>query len=380
MPLSDMKVRSLKPRDRDYKTSDGDGLFLITRPNGTKMWRMKLRVGGVEKSLSFGTYPRVTLLDARRLRDDARRKLAEGVDPTKPDMGIPISPTFRSVADRWYGKNEGQWVGTYAIRLRNRLADDILPSLGPLPIASIRPQDVLACVRQIEARGAMEMARRVNHMVSAIFQFAIAEGEASTNPAREIVQAFAPLNPVKHRTALPAADLPALMVKLSDTTVGLAIRLITHTMVRTNELRLAEWGEFDGDLWRIPAEKMKMRRDHLVPLTPQSRAVIERLRAINGGSRWVFKTPGWREAPMSNNAMLYALYDYGYRGKATIHGMRSSASTWLNEHEFNRDWIEMQLAHVDGSVRGVYNSALYLRQRREMMTAWSDFLEPDELL
>jgi len=383
MALSDMKVRSLKPRERDYKTSDGDGLFVITRPNGTKMWRMKIRVAGVEKSLSFGIYPRVTLLEARRLRDDAKRKIEKGLDPTKPDMAIPISPSFRSVADRWYAANEAQWVSTYAIRLRNRLVVDVFPSLGDMLIAEIRPTDVLAAIRKIEARGAMEMGRRVNHMVSAIFQFAIAEGLTLTNPAREIVSALAPVNPVRHRNAIPANELPALvrtMWNYADQVSSLAAIFTIHTMVRTNETRFAQWSEITADgIWKIPAERMKMRRDHIVPLTTQALAVLEKARAL-GSDKWVFKTPGRADKPISENAMLYFLYRLGYAGRSTMHGMRSSASTWLNEHEFNRDWIEVQLAHVDGSVRGVYNSALYLRQRREMLTAWSEFLEPSELL
>lgn len=337
----------------------------------------------------MGTYPTIPLLEARRLRDEARRLLANGIDPSEhkrgevTEKGKPTE-TFRSVADRWFAKNELQWVDSYAIRLRNRMMEDIFPDLGKRPIGDITPREVLTTIRKIEDRGAIEMARRIFQMVGAVFRFAVAEDIIPSDPTRDISDALATRAAPKHRNAVPADDLPKLMATLAEgepVVSALGVRLTTHTMVRTNETRFAQWHEFeglDGDepIWRISADRMKMRREHIVPLTEQAVGIIEALREINGESQWVFKAPGRKDKPMSENAMLYLLYRHGLSGRATVHGMRSSASTWLNEQEFNRDWIELQLAHVDGSVRGIYNSALYLRQRREMLIEWSDFLEP----
>lgn len=391
MSLSDLKVRNLKPSQKPIKVSDSNGLHIYVTPKGTKSWRVSYRHGGKQRQVVLGTYPNIPLLEARRLRDEARRLLAKGIDPSAHKRGevtVEGKPTetFRSVADRWFAKNEAQWVDSYGMRLRNRMMGDIFPTLGETPIGEIAPRDVLLAIRKIEDRGSIEMARRIFQMVGAVFRFAVGEGIIPFDPTRDVVDALASRRAPKHRNSVPAKELPNLMATLSEgdpLVSALGVRLTTHTMVRTNETRFAQWHEFeglDGDepIWRLSAERMKMRREHIVPLTKQALAIIAALREINGKSKWVFKTPGRVDKPMSENAMLYLLYRHGLHGRATVHGMRSSASTWLNEREFNRDWIELQLAHVDGSVRGIYNSALYLRQRREMLAEWSDFLEPQD--
>ncbi|MDO5646316.1 integrase arm-type DNA-binding domain-containing protein [Paracoccus sp. (in: a-proteobacteria)] len=390
MPLTDLKIRSLKPKAKPYKTSDSDGLYLTTTPAGSKLWRFDYSFAGKRKTLSIGQYPLIPLIEARRLHKEARVKLSNGIDPSgqkrkAPGIAPGVRDSFREVADRWFMKNEHEWVTAHSVRIQNRLVADVFPHLGHLPIAEIKPRDVLDVIRRVEDRGSISMARRIYQTVGKIFRFAVSESLIPSDPTRDIADALANPKAVVHHNSLPAAELPELIDRIyrghGELISALGVVFTIHTMVRTNETRFAQWHEFEGldganPLWRISGERMKMRRDHQVPLTPQVLQILGRLREINGQSQWVFKTPGRQDKPMSQNAMIYFLYRLGYSGRSTVHGMRSSASTWLNEHEFNRDWIELQLAHVDGSVRGVYNAALYLRQRREMLQTWSDFLEP----
>ena len=385
MPLTDLKIRTLRPTDKPTKITDAEGLHLLVTPSGSKLWRMAYRFEGKQRQLAIGAYPTIPLLEARRLRDEAKRLLKRGVDPSQHKRGVVTdtgasSETFRSVADRWFAKSEADWVTAHAMRLQNRMAADVFPQIGSTPIVDLGPKDVLAIIRRIEERGAIDMARRVYQVIGKVFRFAVAEQIIPSDPTRDIADALAKPPPVDHHNSIPAHELPDLIKRLwdQDTVSALAAIFTIHTMVRTNETRFARWDEITSDgLWKIPSDRMKMRREHVVPLTPQAQRVLDRLPR---DSQWLFKTPGRRDKPLSENAMLYLLYRLGYAGRCTMHGMRSSASTWLNEHEWNRDWIELQLAHVDGSVRGVYNSALYLRQRREMLQAWSDFIEPDEFV
>ncbi|WP_333683084.1 tyrosine-type recombinase/integrase [Pontibaca methylaminivorans] len=393
MALSDTKIRALKSREKPYRVADAQSLYLQVTPSGGKHWRMNYTFEGRQKTLAFGSYPAVNLLAARMARDKAKQLLAEGIDPSgkKEAPAAPVAgETFEQVATRWFKLNKHRWVSAYAVRLRARLDQDILPHLGDKPIASIKPRDVLDTIRKIEARGAIEMARRIHQMVSQIFRFAVAENLIPFDPARDIGDALAPKPAPKRRSAMPAEEILEFLASVrayqGDPGVIFGLQLVAHTVVRTNELRMAEWGELedlDGDepIWRIPADKMKMRRDHIVPLTPQAVKIIKSIKPITGHQRWVFlSSVSGAAKPMSNNAMLFAMYRLGHHSRATVHGFRSSFSTWANERQFNRDWIEVSLAHVDNSIRGVYNSALYLPQRREMMGAWSDFIDPrDEI-
>lgn len=407
MSLSELKLKSLKPRETDYKISDGEALYAYITTKGSILWRMNYRFEGKQKTLAIGKWPVVTLLDARRRRDAAKRMIADGMDPAlvkqedkeeqraREATGVDDSATFKARGDHWFKLNESAWVPSYSIRLRNRLLDDVYPHLGEKPISEITAQDVLRVARLVEDRGAIEMARRIHDMIKNICALAVVEDYITINPARDTSIGLAPSGPVKHRTALKASELPNLMEKLNsdigglDSLPALGVKLIMHTMLRTDELRFAVWDELEGldsdkPVWRIPPHRMKIkgnkeqpRGDHIVPLTPQSLRIIEQVRKINGDSVYLFRSTQTKaEKPFSENAMLYHLYKCGYHKKATIHGFRSTASTVLNEHEFNPDWIEMQLAHIDASVRGVYNAALYLRQRRDMLLWWSNFLEP----
>lgn len=391
MSLSDAKLRNLKPAEKPFKTADGEGLYIVTNPNGSKLWRMGYRFGGKERVLSFGAYPHVTLLEARIKRGEAKKLLADGVDPgrvakiEKAEAKEQNAASFKVVADRWMKAHQDRWVSSYAVRLRSRMVEDVYPYIGSVPIADIRPREVLEVIRRVEDRGAVEMARRIYQMVGAVFKFAVGEALIESDPTRDIGKALAPARPPKHRTAPQEAHLGKLQLDIEtyqgEAITKLGLTLVLHTFVRTQEIRFAKWDEFsdlDGDnpLWSIDAERMKMRRDHIVPLTQQAVAVLRALRKAGGGSEWLLPSPIQHlNKPISENTLIYALYKMGYHSKATVHGFRATASTILNEREFNKDHIELQLAHVDHSIRGVYNAAKWLKQRRAMMDWWSNFLD-----
>jgi len=389
MSLSDVKVRALKPESAAYKVSDGEGLHVMVSPNGSKLWRLSYRFSGKQKTLALGRYPTISLLQARRARDTAKALLARGVDPSadrkaeRRKKSIAAANTFEAVANEWFEANQDRWVESYSSRLRSRMDDDLLPDLGKRPIAEIEPLEVLDVIRKIERRDAIEMAKRVMQMASAIFRYGVATARCSRDPTTDLKGALKPPRPPKRRTALPAAELAEFMTKLAaydgDRVTQLAMKLVVLTFVRTAELRFASWTEFEdldgrAPLWRIPADRMKMRRPHLVPLAPQAVAVLTELRGLTGKSKYLFPSPT-RSNVMSENTLIFALYRMGYHGRATVHGFRATASTVLNEHGFNRDWVEMQLAHFDGSVRGVYNAAEWLPGRRKMMGWWADYLD-----
>lgn len=389
MALTDAKLRALRPGPTPRKFADGEGLHILVSPSGARLWRLAYRFAGKQKLLALGAYPDMSLRAARRAKDDAKALLEEGLDPgherkmARIKERIAAGHTFESVANEWFELQCPGWVETYSSRLRSRLDGDLLPLLGKRPIASIEPVELLETVRQVEARDAPEMARRVLQMASAIFRFGVATGRCPRDPASDLRGALRAQGEVKRRSALRPGELPEFLQRLAaydgDALTRLALELVLHTFVRTSEVRFARWSEFEdlaGDkpLWRIPASRMKMRRDHLVPLSPQVVAILGQLRPLAGKSEYVAPAPT-RSKVISENTMLYALYRMGYHGRATVHGFRSTASTILNEHQFNRDWIEMQLAHFDGDVRSIYNAAEWLPGRREMMVWWSNYIE-----
>jgi integrase len=387
MKLNALQVKALLPRDKLYKIGDGHGLFLDITPKGVKLWRIQYRHGGKQKTAALGKYPEITLKDARERLARFKVKLSEGIDPNAKLKTLADDVlTFRMMGQRWFYKNESTWVKTYAKIVQRRLDDDIYSQIGHMPISEITPVHVLGAVRRVEARGAISTGRRLNQMISAIFMFSVAEGVATHDPSQIIKAALTPLKPPKRRKALPGAAVSAFIAKVRkddcQDVIKLAVELVAHTFVRTNEIRFAEWSDFDDlegirPMWLIPGSKMKMGRDHQVPLSDQAQEILMKLYKINSGSTWVFKTKRSPDnEPMSKSAMIECLYRCGYKDIASIHGLRATASTALNENEFNRDWIEMQLAHSDSSVRGVYNAALYVRQRRTMMQWWSDYIDP----
>ncbi len=377
MPLSDPKCRNTKALPKPQKLFDGEGLFLLVQPNGSKLWRMAYRYGGKQKTLAFGIYPHVSLSDARERRAEAKRLLAAGKDP-----GVGETPleTFASVAERWFEKEKEHCAESHTSRVISRVRREAFPTLGNRPIAEIEPPEILAVLRKVEARGAIEVAKRLRQSISSIFRFAIAEGHAKFNAAADVGEALKPSPRVRHFSMVKTGEMHDLVrdVKAYDgepsTRIGLLFAM--HVFVRTGELRFATWKEIedlDGaePLWRIPKERMKMGREHLVPL---SRQAVALLREMNLGTQYIF--PGLRGKPMSENTLLYGLYRLGYHSRQTVHGFRRLASTTLNEAGFNPDHIEMQLAHVEKNrVRGAYNAAEWLPARREMMQWWSDYLD-----
>jgi integrase len=385
MALTDLKIRALRAKPSAYKISDGEGLHLLVSTAGGKLWRMSYRFGGKQKTLSLGDYPRLSLLEARRARDEAKRMLFKGTDPgfakksEKRAKTIAAGNTFELVAQEWFEHTKARWVESYATRLKSRLEDDLIPELGLRPISEILPVDVLDAIRKIEQRDAIEMAKRVMQMASAIFRYGVATGRCMRDVTYDLRGALKPARPPKNRTALPMAEMSEFLNALEkydgDKVTKLALKLVLLTFVRTAELRFAKWSEFEAldtkdALWRIPAERMKMRRQHLVPLAPEAVEVLKRLRKLSGSSEYLFPAPT-KSNVISENTLIFALYRMGYHSRATVHGFRSTASTALNEAQFNRDWIEMQLAHFDGGVRGVYNAAEWLPGRRKMMSWWA---------
>ena len=385
--LSDAKARNAKPRARLYKISDGEGLFLVVMPSGSKYWRLKYFFAGKEKLLALGVYPEVALADARDRRAQARRVLAAGKDPaeakkeSKRLVALRSTNSFETIAREWYEKRKHEWAAPTITKTLGRLDRHVLPKLGPRPVAEINAPEVLAMLRIVEANGTLETARRVMQMCGQIFMYAIATGRAERNPVPDLRGALkTPV--VAHRSFLNANELPEYLEKLAAYDGGLqtrlALRFLLLTFVRTSELRGAQWNEINWDKaeWRLPAERMKMKELHIVPLSTQSIETLRDLQKHTGNREYLFPNQHNPATFMSENTMLYALYRMGYHSRATGHGFRSTASTILNEHGFRADVIERQLAHSErNNVRAAYNHAQYLPERRAMMQWWADYLD-----
>ncbi|MCJ8158594.1 phage integrase central domain-containing protein [Sphingomonas sp. LaA6.9] len=400
--LTDIALRALKPADKPYKKSDGGGLFILVQCDGKKFWRLSYRFGGKQKLLSGGRYPRVGLKAARTWRDAAKQQLARGLDPSaerkadKELLRAPVSNGFEDVAREWLETRTLGWSPRYAALVVGRLEADVFPFIGKTEISAITPRTILEVIRRIEARGAVEMAHRVKNHVSEIFRFAIPDGRCESDPCRDLSAAMTKPKPVQHRPKVSARELPEFFQRLGtdggSRLSHLALRWTMVTMVRSQETRFAEWSEFedlDGaePLWRIPPERMKMRSEHLVPLSHQAVTLLREIHGLNifrkAGNmrlgRFLFPVAGAQSLVISENRMHHIMYRLGLRGKATVHGFRGLASTVLNETGlFKDDWIEHQLAHQPRGVRAAYNSALYLQHRRPMMQWWADYLDTAE--
>ncbi len=388
--LSDAACRNAKAGDKPAKIHDSGGLYLFISPAGGKLWRVDYRHQGKRRTASLGAYPGVSLAAARKARDDLKSHLSAQLDPAqvkrqeKRTKQALSANTFEKIGREWFTAKVPSWVPSYSDRLMSRLEADIFPPLGRRPIAEIEPPDVLEAIRKVEARGAVELAKREMQVVGQIFRFAIASGRAKRDPTQDLRGALKSPGRPQHHRAMPRDDLPGFLHALDaydgEPMTKLALKIMVLTFVRTGELRAARWAEFEGldgpePLWRIPAARMKMRFEHLVPIAPQVVAVLQDLRPLAGRNPHLFPSPG-KEGFMSNNTMLFAMYRMGYHGRATVHGFRGMASTWLNEAGYNPDWIERQLAHDErNEVRGAYNSAQYLAGRRQMMRDWADFLD-----
>lgn len=390
MALTDAKLRSLKPRDKAYRVYDSGGLYVQVTPSGSRLWRFKYRFGGKERLLTLkGGYPKVKLADARAAVMEAKLKLREGIDPgARPDAkpkpaAVPYEATFKAVAMTWLDAREGVLTPRYRALVAHRLKEFVLPELGHRPIAEITAPEILACLRKIEARGTIETAHRVKTLCGQVFRFAIAEGKAARDPSADVRGALKPAPKVQHRAKVGPKEAPALFAAIEDyhgdDLTRNALILTLHTMARTNEVRFAKLEEFEltgpEPVWRIPAERMKMHRPHLIPLSRQMAKLIPQIVATKNSQGFLFGAHT-RSGVISENSMLYALYRMGYHSRQTVHGLRGLASTILHEQGFDTAWIETQLAHDDeNKVRAAYNAAQYLPQRRKMLQAWSDYIE-----
>ncbi|HDR8992378.1 TPA: tyrosine-type recombinase/integrase, partial [Burkholderia vietnamiensis] len=382
---TDVAVRAAKPREKSYKLADGQGMYLEIMPNGSKYWRLKHRIDGKEKRMALGVYPAVTLLAARKARDEIKDQLRAGLDPShekkrvKAQRSLDRENSFEPIAREWHQQKKGAWRERHADRIMKLLERELFPAIGARPIAEIMAPELLAVIRKIEARDAIELAHKTIQATSQIFRYAIATGRAERDSAPDLRGALKPRF-VVHMRRVSEAELPELMRQISaydgDFQTRLALQFMALTFVRTSELRFAEWTEIDEKKeWRIPPEKMKMRTPHIVPLSTQALEVIAKLPELNGHSQFLFPSRSSSKKPMSENTILYALYRMGYHSRMTGHGFRGLASTILNEHNFNRDWIERQLAHSErDGVRAAYNHAEYLPERRKMMQWWGDYL------
>lgn len=383
MPLTDIQCRNAKPKADGTlnKLSDGGGLFLAVTPAGGKYWRMNYRFEGKQKLLSIGEYPETPLADARALLTANKNILKAGKDPAlhKPAAATGGPDAFETVAREWLEAQKDAWVPEHWQRVLSRFENDVFPVVGKMRLRDIGAPKVLEILRAVETRGALDVTKRIRQSIGAVFRFGIATGRADTNPAADLVDALKVRPKVKHMAALDADDIGEFLSNLQgydgERQTRLAIELIMHTMLRTNELRFGKWSEIKGDQWLISAERMKMSRDHKVPLTRQSLSLLAELKREAAESEWIVPGVGG-DKPISQNTMIFALYRLGYHSRLTIHGFRSTASTVLNESGlWTADAIERQLAHVHGDkVRSAYNRSEYWSERVKMMAWWSDYL------
>ena len=387
MKLNARQVDAAKPREKAYKLADGAGLYLEVVPSGSRYWRMKYRFNGKEKRMAFGVYPAVSLAQARALRDEAKKKLAEGIDPSfakkeeKLVRDVQLNNTFQAVALEWHGTKVSRWSEGYASDIIEAFNKDIFPYIGQQPVNDIKPLVLLNVLRRMENRGATEKAKKVRQRCSEVFRYAIVTGRAEYNPAADLTSAMSG-HESKHYPFLTVEELPEFFKALAGYTgsplVVLAARLLILTGVRTGELRGAFWSEFDLEkaVWEIPAERMKMKRPHLVPLSTQALEIVQQLKVMSGQYPLVFPGRNDPRKTMSEASINQVFKRIGYTGRVTGHGFRHTMSTILHEEGFNTAWIETQLAHVDkNAIRGTYNHALYLEGRREMMQWYADYID-----
>lgn len=381
-----MQIRRAKPEAKAYTLGDGQGLSLLIEPNGSKSWRFRYRFAGKPKMISLGVYPTITLADARSRRDDARKLVAEGKNPSelrkeqKMALQTESENSFEKIATEWHQMKSAKWSEGYASDIMEAFQNDIFPYIKARPVGEIKPLELLNVLRKIEKRGALEKMRKVRQRCSEVFRYAIATGRAEFNPAADLSSALE-VHQSNHFPYLKADEIPDFLRALDGYTgsrlVQIATKLLMITGVRTIELRAAAWSEFDIDnaLWEIPAERMKMRRPHLVPLSIQAIDLLNELKLMTGNYRYVFPGRNDPNKPMSEASINQVIKRVGYEGKLTGHGFRHTMSTLLHEHGFESAWIETQLGHIDKNIiRGTYNHAQYFSQRRKMMEWYSNII------
>jgi integrase len=389
MPLTDTAVRRAKPGPRPMKLSDGKGMYLLVNPIGSKLWRWKYRVLGKERVMSFGAYPDVSLAQARESLDAARKLLASGADPVatrKADRKASLTAaenSFEAVARKWWEHWKPARTDQHAGQVMRRFEANVFPHIGARPVSEIQAPELVAMLKAIEARGVNDVAKRAHQTSSQVFRYAIAHGLATRNPAADIKPSDVLASRQKKNLArIDGKELPQLLRHIEAyhgaAATRLAMKLMALTFVRTSELIGARWSEFDlkAARWDIPAERMKMKTPHIVPLSSQAVNILKTLHLVSGHSPLLFPGERDHEKPMSNNTILGALARMGYKGRMTGHGFRGIASTLLHEMGFNHAHIELQLAHQErDAVSAAYNHATYLRERAKMMQQWADYLD-----
>ena len=396
--LTELSIKQAKPKLKQYKLTDGEGMYLRIYPNGSKYWQLQYWFDSKQKILSFGVWPNVSLKEARDKRFAAKKIIKEGIDPNvenkerleeqsfeREKEKIRKISTFQIVAHEWFSRQSTQWTERHSIGVLSSLKMHVFPDLGEIPIADISNQDVIATLRKLESEGKYETCYRIRQKLEAIFSFAEIEGLCFGNPARGLQKILTKPQP-KSQNSLPISELPEFLKKIdADTgasnTTSLAMKFLILTFVRTSELRFAVWNEFDiyctKPLWVIPAERMKMRKTHHVPLSKQAVSILEEMQKYSGTEGYVFPQVNNQKKAMSENTLLYFSNRLGYAGRNTIHGFRSVASTVLNESmKWHPDVIELQLSHQESNkVRKAYNRAEHLDERRKMMQWWSDHVD-----
>jgi len=389
MKLTDTAIKKAKRRGKPYKLFDGQGLYLLVKLNGRKAWRFKYRFNGKEKLISLGTYPEVSLAQARDRRKDAREKVADGIDPSVVKRANKLARaeegenSFEAIGREWFEKNSPRWSKSHTDRSKRLLEKDLYPWLGPRPVAQIDAPELLRVIRRIESRGAVDTAHRALQYCGMVFRYAIATGRADRDPSGDLRGALPPVQKKHHASIVEPKAVGALLRAIDGYEGHLvtrcALQLAPLVFVRPGELRRAEWPEInlENAEWRIPAAKMKMESPHIVPLSRQALAVLSEIKPLTGGGRYVFPSVRSRQRPMSENTVNAALRRLGYtKEQMTGHGFRSMASTLLNEQGWHYDAIERQLAHAErNGVRAAYNYAEHLPERRKMMQAWADYLD-----
>ncbi len=388
--FTDIEARHAKPKEKMYRISIGNGFCFQVNPDGSKYWRLRYRYGGKEQMISIGVYPLVTLERARHEAETARRLLLDGINPTesrrqkKFDLRLSVARTFGDAANKWFDHNAIRWKKATQDKVRQYLDKDLLPILGHRSLALITPPELAEVVGRIEARKALNVAKKVRQWLDAIFSFAIAKGLAKSNPAENISSVAIPQPQVKNHPHLKPAELPGFLKALDAYDGSIIVKhcaeLSLWTANRPGVTRTLRWTELDlkTGLWSIEKGREGMKRgyQHITPLPTQAIAMLKKLQKITGKYEYVFVGRNdWRK-PISDGAVGVMLRSMGYGGKQTAHGFRHLISTALNEKEYEADWVEKQLAHGDPDViRGTYNKATYLDQRKKMMQDWADHLD-----
>jgi len=397
--LTAAHIRNARAKSKAYKLADGNGLNFHVAPSGTKTWRYRFKIDGIESTFTLGEYPSMTLEQARKARHDARELVRTGINPARLKreekaerlkevhlIQTNNKNTFKVVAQEWLEQQKGRWTKEHFEAVQTTLRANAFPLIGDCPVDAVSPPQVLEVIRKIEKRGALEIAQKVLQRIKAVFRYAVQTGLATYNPAAEM-KGVLKSRKVVHHPAISKDDLPQFLIDFErgdiHITTKLALQYLILTAARTGEVRGATWDEINLDekIWKIPARRMKMQTPHSVPLSRQAIAILERIGRLYGRDGLVF--PGTRneEKPLSENTMLYALYRLGYHSRATPHGFRATFSTIANEAGFDGDLIEKSLAHEERNrVRAAYHRSEYIEQRRELMQWWADFLDKQKEL